>query len=166
MNTRSYQTPSEEYAVPIELRKPSIQLLVLAAGIVLLTGFAFGLSGGGLSADADTPMTAQLEIDGVSYTFAPTTCTITDTDFVAAGSGDLNGEPFWVSASGDGVNLSVGSESEVERPAEDQLWLVSVNKVRWQAEDDSITASAWLRDERDTNARAVSGRLSVECPVA
>lgn len=156
---------SKERTLPTQLRKPSIQFAVLLAGIALLTGFAFVLSSAGLTdTDAEAPESASLVVDGVTYRFAPTTCTVTETDFLAAGNGMINGETFWVSASADRVNLTVGPETEIERPADDQLWLVSVQEVRWQAINRTITASAVLGDERITDSPQVRSQLSVSCP--
>lgn len=150
--------------MPTQLRKPSIQFVVLIVGIVLLTGFAFGISGTGLASQPDEH--GRLDVAGVSYEFTPSTCTITEDDFLAAGSGDIGGEPFWVSASADRVNLAIGPETEEDRPQDDQLWLISVEDVHWRSADQSVTATAIMRDERDTNAESVRGTLSIECPVA
>lgn len=164
---RYAETTSEnrESYVPTQLRKPSIQFLVLVVGIIVLTGFAFGLSTAGL-ASSESEQTAALDVDGVRYSFAPSTCSVSESDFIAAGTGTVDGEPFWVSASGDRLNLALGEDDEAERPEDDKLWLVSVEDVRWRNTDGSITASAIMRDERDTNSEIVVGTLSVECPVA
>lgn len=147
-----------------QLKKPSIQLLVLILGIVLLTGFAFSISSSGLIS-GNTEVTGRLEVDGETYAFAPSTCTITDTDFVASGPGRVDGEPFWVSASAGRVNLVVGEEAEIEVPHnEDQVWLTSVTEVSWETEGQVLTGTAVMRDERDTTARNYRAALSIECP--
>ena len=152
--------------MPTQLKNPSTQVLVLLLGILLLTGVAFGVSGAGLSADTTGSETAQLDVDGVAYRFAPVICTMTDNDFLAAGSGRLDGEPFWISASADGVDLVVGQESETERPHDDQLWLMSVNQVVWESTDGTVTASAVMRDERHPKSRNFRAMLSIKCPEA
>lgn len=153
--------------MPTQLRKPSIQFGVLVVGVLALTGFAFVLSSAGLTdPEPEAEETASLIVDGIIYRFAPTTCTVTDTDFLAAGPGTIDGETFWVSASADRVNLAVGPDNEAERPDPDQLWLTSVQEVRWQAVDDSITASAILGDERLTDSPRLGSQLSVDCPSA
>lgn len=152
---------SESAVVPTQLRKPSIQFVVLVVGIVLLAASVIGLSGAGLASSPEE--SGRLDVEGVSYRFAPSTCTITSDDFLAAGGGSIGGEPFWVSASADRVNLAIGPESEEERPADDQLWLMSVEDVRWRAADESITATAMMRDERDTNSEVVMATLTIEC---
>lgn len=150
--------------MPTQLRSPSIQFLVLFVGLALFAAAFVGLSNtGAASVDEET---ARLEVAGTTYLFTPSTCTITETDFLASGSGDIGGEPFWVSASGDRFDLAVGPNNEEERPAEDQLWLISVDDVRWSAADQTITASAIMRDERDTTAESLRGTLSVECSPA
>ncbi|MEM7272743.1 MAG: hypothetical protein AAF547_06670 [Actinomycetota bacterium] len=150
--------------MPTQLKKPSIQLGVLLAGIVVLVGFAFGLSSAGLTGDADAAASATLDVDGVAYRFTPSTCTITEDDFLAAGSGTVDGESFWLAVSSDGINLAVGPETESELPADDQLWLVSVEEIRWLASDGTVTASVGLRDERDLEAERLQSRLSLTCP--
>jgi hypothetical protein len=149
--------------VPHTLKKPSIQLFVLIASMLSLLGFAFSISSSGLSSgDA----TSSLSVDGVTYNFAPTTCTVSDTDFVASGPGELDGEPFWVSASADRVNLVVGDEAdgEVEVPSDaSQVWLTSVAEISWTADGQSLTGNAVMRDERDTTARNFRAELQVEC---
>ncbi len=148
-----------------QLKKPSIQLLVLFVGIVLLTGFAFGISSSGLTSEAPEE-TSQLDVNGVTYRFAATTCTITEDDFLAAGPGQVDGEPFWISASADQVNLTLGEDTEVDRPDDSQLWLISVNEVSWESVDQEVTASAVMRDERDTNSSHFRGSLSIDCSAA
>lgn len=150
--------------MPTQLKKPSIQFLVLIVGIVVLTGFAFGISSTGLASRSEE--SGRLDVDGVSYSFKPSTCTIADDDFLAAGSGSIGGEPFWVSASADRIDLAIGPQSEEDRPQDDQLWLMSVEEVRWRAVDDAVTATAVMRDERDTNSLRVRGTLSLECRTA
>ncbi len=152
--------------MPTQLKNPSIQVLVLLVGILLLTGFAFGLSGAGLSADTSSAETAQLDVNGVAYRFAPTVCTMTENDFIAAGSGRVDGEPFWISASADGVNLMVGQDAETERPGDNQLWLLSVNEVAWQPTEGELTASAVMRDERHPKSASYRATLSIQCPEA
>lgn len=152
--------------MPPQLTKPSIQLFVLVGGIVLLLGFAFGISGAGLSSEPEVGQTAMLQIDGVTYRFAPTTCTITDTDFLAAGTGTMEGVAFWISASGDRVNLAVGPESEGQRPSDDEVWLTNVEEVQWHSEPDKVTATALMGDQRLPGAEPTQGNLSIECPRA
>lgn len=144
------------------LRKTYVQALVLVAGIVLLTGFAFGISGAGLTSESPA-VTSHLDVNGVMYRFAPTTCTITDSDFLAAGSGTVDGEPFWISASADRVNLTLGEAIEVDRPADNELWMISIAEIAWEADDQTVAASAVMRDERDPNSRSYRGSLAIDC---
>ncbi|MGH1493555.1 MAG: hypothetical protein ACRBK7_29845 [Acidimicrobiales bacterium] len=150
--------------MPHQLQKPTTQLFVLVFGILLLTGFAFSISSSGLTSEP-AEATSRLEVDGETYDFAATTCTITDTDFVASGPGEIDGEPFWVSASADRINLVVGEEAEVAAPSdESQVWLTSVAEVSWTADADSLTGSAVMRDERDTTTRNFRGAITIQCP--
>jgi hypothetical protein len=105
-----------------------------------------------------------LEIGGTVYRFAPTTCTITDSDFLTAGAGEIDGEDFWVTASPDWVNLAIGSTTGATRARAGDLWLMSVDKVSWAIAEQTIIATVTMRDERDTNSPTLDGSLSVECP--
>lgn len=151
--------------MPTQLNRPSAQLVALIVGLALLVGSAFGLARSGSGVD-ELDETGRLDVAGVVYRFAPTTCTITDTDFLAAGPGRIDGEPFWISASADRVDLAVGPESDADIPDRNQVWLISVQEVRWKAADDHVDATAVLRDERDTGSPRVLGALSVDCPSA
>lgn len=147
-----------------QLKNPSIQLVVLILAVLMLSGFAISMSGANAGPEDGRPQTGRFDVDGVAYRFAPTTCTITDNDFLAAGPGEVDGDPFWISASADRIDLTVGQDSGLERPADDQLWLISVGEVSWQAADDSVTGSAVMRDERDPKSRSYSASLSFSCP--
>lgn len=148
-----------------QLSRPSIHVLGLFVSVVVLAGFAYSVSAFGQGSDA-IEASGQVEIDGTVYRFAPTTCTITDTDFLAAGEGEIDGEEFWVSASPDRINLAVGSSTGVQRVGTDDLWLMSVDKVSWEIVGRTIIASVEMRDERDTNAPSLDGNLSVDCSTA
>jgi hypothetical protein len=104
-----------------------------------------------------------LTVDDVAYRFTPTTCLITSDDFVAAGRGLDGDEQFWVSASSVGLDLAVGTESEIDEPAEDQLWLMSDEQVSWQADGNTVTATASMSDHRAPDSVAVEGSLELNC---
>ena len=141
-----------------------MMLLLLAVGALVITAFAVGISDKGLSADVSGERTGQLTVDGVTYAFAPTTCSIAEEEFVAAGSGTINGQTFWVSASRDSWNLTVGPESEVADPDDNELWLTSTETVTWAVEKNTITAAAVMTDERSQDSRFFRGTLDVVCP--
>jgi len=105
-----------------------------------------------------------LDVDNTRFEFVPTACTATETDFVAAGSGTLDGEPFWVSATSRSVSLRVGTDSEVARPDDEQLWLTSVGEVTWQADGDGISVTAVMVDSRVEQSAKRPAVLSVPCP--
>ena len=150
--------------MPTQLSRPSIQLLALLVGILLLTGFAYSVSALADDDHSTTSASGRLEVDGPVYRFAPTTCTITDSDFLAAGTGEIDGERFRVSASPDRVNLAIGSSTTTGRAGTDDLWLMSVDKVSWEIAERSIVATVTMRDERNTNAPNLDASLSVDCP--
>ena len=115
----------------------------------------------------DEPQTVagsgSLIVDGVTYDFTPTTCLISDEDFVAAGTGFDGPDRFWVSASSVGLDLSVGTENEVDEPAVDQLWLISEEVTDWQASGQTVTARAPMVDRRSPQSTTLVGSLHLRC---
>lgn len=108
-----------------------------------------------------------LTVDGIVYDFTPTTCQIGDDDFVAAGTGFRDDEQFWVSASSVGLDLAVGTQSEVEEPAADQLWLISEDGLVWErTTGDTITAEVDMTDRRSAPSTTVHGSLELHCSAA
>lgn len=146
----------------LAVQRPTFRLLLLAATLALATTFTYSFSS---AATGSSPQpTGLLEVDDVAYRFAPTTCAVADNDFVSSGSGELDGDSFWVSASSDRVSLAVGADHRIEEPTSNQLWLTSVERIDWQNNGGSIVGSVTLRDERNPDATSVVGRLSVSCP--
>ena len=132
----------------------STALLAIALVVILVS------TGRASSADP----TGIFEVGDSRYEFVPSACTTTDTDFVAAGSGTINGEPFWISATSRSMTLTVGTESEVERPDKDQVWLTSLGPVTWTAIDDGIEVEATMVDSRNEESPRHYGVLLVSCP--
>ncbi len=137
-----------------------------SAAAAVLTAVVVVVSFFWLSVDeaASVDGASVLEVGNTRYEFAPSVCTFTATDFVAAGGGTVDGEPFWVSASSRSIRLSVGAESELQRPADHQLWMTSVGELRWDPGDDSLQVRTLMRDGRNDDAAKVQARLSVACP--
>jgi hypothetical protein len=133
-----------------------VTTLVLAS----MFTYSFGAAVAGTADEAS----ALLEIDDTTYRFSPTTCAVADNDFVASGTGTLNGDSFWVSASSDRVSLALGAEHRIEEPEPDQLWLTSVDHIRWHNTDGDVVGSVTLRDERNPESDDFVGRLSISCP--
>ncbi|MGI9615593.1 MAG: hypothetical protein ACR2QO_21955 [Acidimicrobiales bacterium] len=104
-----------------------------------------------------------LTVDGVDYRFTPTTCLITSDDFVAAGPGVDGDEQFWVSASSVSLDLAVGTESEIDKPSEDQLWLLSDDPIAWEADGNTVTAEASMSDHRLPESNEMAGALELSC---
>lgn len=107
-----------------------------------------------------------LVIDGTSYEFTSTACFISEDEFAAAGTGYDNGQRFWVSASSANLDLSVGTESAIDQPADDQLWLISDELIDWQSAGDTVVAHAPMSDRRATDAETVVGTLELHCDPA
>ncbi len=108
---------------------------------------------------------AEFEVDGVAYRFTPSTCTITDSGFVTAGSGRLDGEEFWVAISPDGAELALGTSDEMTRSDdESDLWLVAIDQVTWEAVDaNTVEADVMMGDARAVQAPELPGHASVTC---
>ena len=104
-----------------------------------------------------------LVIGDHTYAFTPTTCFISDEDFVAAGTGVFEAQQFWVTASAIGLDLTVGTENEIDQPADDQLWLVADDMVQWHATGQTIMARAEMTDRRTPEAQPVVGSLKLNC---
>lgn len=107
-----------------------------------------------------------LVVDGNSYSFVPTTCFISDEEFVAAGTGYDRGQRFWVSASSVNLDLSVGTESAIDQPADDELWLISDELIDWQSTGQSVVARAPMSDRRLSDSQPIVGSLELHCDSA
>lgn len=141
-------------------RSTASAVAAVATAIAVIASF-FWLS---VDEAASVDGASVLEVGDVRYEFAPSVCTFTPTDFVAAGSGTVDGEPFWVSASSRSIRLSVGTDSELQRPADDQLWLTSVGELAWDRSSESLQVQTLMRDGRNDEAARVMARLSLSCP--
>ncbi|MEM8923797.1 MAG: hypothetical protein AAGD35_09855 [Actinomycetota bacterium] len=141
--------------------------LALAILCVCAIAGAIGLAAELFGADALDPRgSGTLVADDVTYEFAPTTCFISADEFVAAGTGQIDGDRFWVSASSENLDLSVGTESALDQPADDQLWLISTGTVDWTAAGDTVVARADMADRRLAESEAVLGELQLRCDPA
>lgn len=98
-----------------------------------------------------------------TYSFTPTTCFISDGDFVAAGTGIHSSQQFWVSASSGNLQLTFGTKTELDQPADDQLWLVANDGITWWPSGQTVTAKASMTDRRLLEPVAVDSSLTVSC---
>ena len=105
----------------------------------------------------------SLEVNGIQYEFTPTECTVTETDFVTAGTGSVDGESFWISASGRSVSLTVGTDAEGQRPSNDQVWMTSVGGLDWIVEGDSLQIDTIMEDGRIEPSPRYQANLEVTC---
>lgn len=110
------------------------------------------------------PDSAALTVGGITYEFVPSACTITETDFLAAGSGQIDGQDFWISMSPEAAEIALGTDDESVRSDNDaDLWLRNNGAVEWTAEGTSIQAELTLRDERETEDRTSRARFIATC---
>jgi hypothetical protein len=151
--------------MPSAFRRFPLSLAILAFGFVVFavaTGFT-----GSQSAAHPEGAYGLLAVDGTVYRFTPSTCAISERDFVTAGAGEFAGEPFWFTSSPDRLSLSFGSATPGDRPSEDDLWLTNVDTVDWTLPSaDRVEASTEVRDQRNTSSTAVTASVTVACPPA
>lgn len=143
-------------------RTPS-RLIGLALAALVTTGvigFAVRNSMGSATVDS-----GELEIDGTAYLFTPSTCTITDGGFLTAGSGEVDGEEFWISISPDGAELALGTSDEMSRSDDDNdLWLTSVGEVSWEPVDETtVEADVTMGNARVAESPMLQGHAVVTC---
>lgn len=147
---------------PTETQTPPkaspVAAFVVALGLVLAVAFAILVAGSEASASGTGTVTAGNEV----FTFEASTCTISDGDFVVAGPGETDDVPFWVSASGRDITVTVGVESELEEPDLSRLWLSTDGPVNWQFTNSGVEATSVLFDVRQPD-RAIPATLSASC---
>jgi hypothetical protein len=99
---------------------------------------------------ADTEVTGKgtVTMADAVYQFELTTCSVADSDFVAAGYGLVDGQRYWLSASGTAVDITAGTESEIDPPIEGQLWLSSDGPPEWRLDDGVVDAEVAVTDHR------------------
>lgn len=134
--------------------------VVVALAVLAVIGFAVRNS-----MTEVTTATAELEVDGEAYRFSPSTCTITDSGFLTAGAGQIDGEDFWVSISTDGAELALGTADEMARSDDDRdLWLMSAGEVAWRSIDaTTIEADVMMSDARAAEGPQLRGHATVSC---
>lgn len=140
--------------------RTSTRALTLVASLALAAGLGLALQ----IATSDQPVegTATFEIVGIVYEFAPTTCTITDSGFLTAGAGTIDGEDFWASASPYGAGLTLGTSEPPGQSDDERVWIRSTDEVSWSRAGNSVEADVMMQDERRLDAQ-VTGHLSVTC---
>lgn len=133
---------------------------------VLLLLFGFGAIQFARASDEIATIegsSGTLTIDGVDYDFAATTCLISEDDFVAAGTGFDGQNQFWVSASSGVLDLSVGTENDIDKPEDNQLWLVNQEPVDWHVSNETVMAKAPVSDQRSPNSDPTIASLRLRC---
>lgn len=146
--------------MPLASTRRPTRLLALLAGLLMAVALGVALRP---AEPAAARGTGELDVGGTAYRFRPTICTITETDFLTAGSGEIDGEGFWISASPDSALLSLGSSDPSTVAGSDRVRLTSVGQVRWRLVAGSVDAAVTLRRARDDRAPELAGRLTVDC---
>lgn len=138
-----------------------IAALMIAFVMIGMVGLAVRSTS---AASSSAESAAALTVGGVTYEFVPSACTITSTDFLAAGSGQIDGVNFWISMSPEAAEIALGTDDESVRSDDDaDLWLRNDGAVEWTADGDSIAAELTMRDERMTEDRTSRARFVATC---
>lgn len=138
-----------------------ILAVVVAFVMIGMVGLALRSTSSATSPESDS---AALTVGGITYEFVPSACTITSTDFLAAGSGQIDGQDFWVSMSPEAAEIALGTNDESARSDDaGDLWLRNDGAVEWTVEGDSIEAELSLRDDRVSEDRTSRARFSATC---
>ncbi|MEL6982435.1 MAG: hypothetical protein AAFO29_08425, partial [Actinomycetota bacterium] len=143
--------------------RSSTRILAVVVAFVMIGMVGLALRSTSSAAAPETG-SAALTVGGVTYEFVPSACTITSTDFLAAGSGQIDGQDFWVSMSPEAAEIALGTSDESARSDDaGDLWLRNDGAVEWTVEGDSIEAELSLRDERVSEDRTNRARFSASC---
>ena len=151
MSDTTQSRPALRFVVPVLILLAAVATILMAADLAQSDS---SLAGG----------SASLEFSDDRYSFSPTTCVVSNDGFVVSGNGTHQSERFWLNASAADIQLAVGVESELDTPADDQLWLTSVGDIEWRrTADQGIEAEAQLLDSRDPDSAVVTGVFEVRC---
>ncbi len=149
-----------------QTERSSTRLLVLALAFAVVG--MIGLALQSTSADPDrasSSASAVFTIDGTTYDFTPTSCTVTATDFLAAGPGQLDGEDFWISVSPEAAEVALGTADERTRSDDaDDAWYRNNGIVDWSVKGDTVEATLALRNERMPDSGTLRGHFTATCP--
>lgn len=145
-----------------ERSSPRLLVIAFAFVVVGMAGLAVRSTNVELSRATGT---AAFTIDGATYEFTPSACTVTDTDFLTAGAGQLDGEDFWVSVSPEASEIAFGTADERIR-SEDlgDTWYRNNGTIDWNVEGDTVEATLALRDERRPDAPIERAHFIATCP--
>jgi len=148
-----------------QTERSSTRLLVLAFAFVVVGMIGLAVrSTSAESGQASSSASAAFTVDGITYDFAPTSCTVTETDFLAAGPGQLDGEDFWISVSPEAAEVALGTADERTRSDDvDDAWYRNNGIIDWTVEGDTVEATLALRNERMPDSGTLRGHFSATC---
>lgn len=132
---------------------------LLAVTALVIVGFGSGIT----SAARTNSASGALQVGPDSFTFTPTSCQVTNDDFVVAGPGSNGGDSYWVSASVAGIEVAFGTDSSIEEPIGGDVWLASATEISWTQTANTVTASAVMIDRNDPEEPTLDGRLRFAC---
>ncbi len=148
-----------------QTERSSTRFLVLAFAFVVVGMIGLALrSASTESSQVPSSATAVFTVGGTAYEFAPTSCTITATDFLAAGPGQLDGEDFWISVSPEAAEVALGTADERTRSDDvNDAWYRNNGIVDWTVTGDTVEATLALRNERMPDSGTLRGHFSATC---
>mgnify|MGYP001812359590 CR=1 FL=1 len=146
-----------------QTERPSTRILAIACAFAVIGMIGLALRSTSSRPPATTG-SAMLEVAGIAYEFDTSTCGVTETDFLAAVSGQVDGQDFWISVSPEAAELAIGTADERARSDDGgDLWLMGAGEVTWTAADQTVTAELTMRNQRIADASVLPGRFTATC---
>lgn len=145
------------------ISKPGRPWVAIGVAVAALLAVV-GLLGGG-SDEAMAP--SVLEVNGMTYTFEPATCQVTDDDFIVTGPGSVDDTDYVVTASATNIELAFGVSSEIDTPDASEPWWSTSGDIVWQIREGKVVvADVELLDRNHPDAPPAQAHLEVFCPTA
>lgn len=142
---------------------PSLRLIGALAIVVAAVAVPLWWFVARSAADVEVAGQGLVTVADSVYNFELTTCTAANSDFVAAGYGIVDGERYWLNASGAGVDITAGTESEIEPPVAGHLWLSSNSPPEWTVTNGVVDAEVAVTDRRSPGSTTSLAVLRLNC---
>lgn len=123
-------------------------------------GSAVDVASAATSRDQGPSGSGSLAVAGQLYSFEADHCVITESDFLATGSGEVDDQHFQITASISSVELTFGAGDDQDP---DRHSLRSYEPPSWSKSQDGLEANVALTDPLDPDSPALASRLKVSC---
>ncbi len=147
---------------PVPSSSSAYRVVIAVLAVLAVVG-TIGLLAEVLEAQPLEAGSGRLQVGGDAFDFAATSCFISDDGFTAAGHGYRDGRRHWVSTSNVNLDLVVGTGGPLDRPDDEDLWLIGDEVLGWQSDGTTIQAQALLSDPRDPARDPQLGVLELRC---